>query len=65
MRRRISLKSPSGVSDPVARDCLHGLVEAVEQITGARSKRIAPLPPDASMQDVIAKVNEILARVQG
>lgn len=40
------------------------LKESLEVITGARGGRIQSLPADATMADVIAKVNEIVARLQ-
>lgn len=38
--------------------------ESLEIVTGRRAGRIEPLPAGASMDDVIAKVNEIIARLQ-
>lgn len=40
------------------------LKENLEVIMGQRGGRIDPLPPDASLADVVAKVNEIIARLQ-
>lgn len=39
--------------------------ETLEIVTGRRAGRIEPLPAGASTDDVIAKVNEIIARLQG
>jgi len=38
--------------------------ESLEIVTGRRAGRIEPLPAGASTDDVIAKVNEIIARLQ-
>jgi hypothetical protein len=40
------------------------LKENVETLTGARGVRINKLPADAGIEDVIAKVNEILTLLQ-
>lgn len=38
--------------------------ETLEIITGRRGGPVQPLPADASLADVINKVNEIVARLQ-
>lgn len=38
--------------------------ETLEIITGRRGGAVQPLPADASLADVIAKVNELVARIQ-
>lgn len=38
--------------------------EVLEVLIGARGGRIQPLPASATLDDVIAKVNEIIARLQ-
>lgn len=38
--------------------------ETLEIITGRRGGPVQPLPADASLADVIAKVNELIARIQ-
>lgn len=40
------------------------LKENLEIITGARGGAIRPLDADASLEDAVAKINEILARMQ-
>lgn len=40
------------------------LKETLETITGARGTKIKPLAEDASLSDVIAKINEILELLQ-
>ena len=42
----------------------NSLKETIEIITGARGEKIAPLNANASLSDVIAKVNEILGVLQ-
>jgi hypothetical protein len=50
---------------PVADDpILNAVVENLQIIMGHRGSKITPLPPTASMDDVIAKVNEIIERLQ-
>ena len=38
--------------------------ETIEIITGARGKRIKPLAADAGIDDLIAKMNEVLETFQ-
>jgi hypothetical protein len=38
--------------------------ENLEVLTGQRSKRITPLADTASTAEIIAKVNELIARLQ-
>jgi hypothetical protein len=38
--------------------------ENIELITGRRGGGIQPLATDASLADVIAKINELVARIQ-
>jgi len=38
--------------------------ETLEIITGRRGGAVQPLAQDASLADVIAKVNELLSRIQ-
>jgi hypothetical protein len=46
------------------RPVLEALKENVEVITSVRVKKIQPLSTSAALADVIAKVNEILDRLQ-
>lgn len=52
-----------GVSDPVARNMLSALKENVEIMSGVRSGELKTLSNNASLADVISKVNEIIARL--
>lgn len=38
--------------------------ETLEVITGQRGAKVAKLPADASLADVVAKVNELIDRLQ-
>jgi hypothetical protein len=38
--------------------------ETLEIITGRRDGKVQPLPADASLADVVNKVNELIARLQ-
>lgn len=40
------------------------LKDVVETITGVRGGKVAALPAGASLADVVAKVNEIIAALQ-
>lgn len=42
----------------------HSIKETLEIITGRRGGPIQPLPADASLADVINKVNELIDRLQ-
>lgn len=44
---------------------LQALSEAVTYITAQSQPKIRPLPSTATQADIIAKVNEILDRLQG
>lgn len=38
--------------------------ETLETITGGRNSRIKPLPADAGLTDIVAKINELLGVLQ-
>ena len=38
--------------------------ETLETITGQRGGKVAKLAPDASLADVVAKINELIDRLQ-
>jgi hypothetical protein len=38
--------------------------ETLEIITGRRGGSVQPLPADASLADVVSKLNELIARLQ-
>lgn len=49
--------------DPTLRPTLDAIKENIEILTGQRRNRIQPLPATASLADVIAKVNQIIDRL--
>lgn len=63
MKKRPIPPIPATV-DRELRSFLDPLKENVEVVIGMRGTRITPLPGTASAAEVIAKVNEILARMQ-
>lgn len=54
------------VRDPALRGALLAVKENLEIITGRRNGAapLAPLAPDASLADAVAKINELLERLQ-
>lgn len=42
----------------------NALKEALEVIMGRRGGSVQPLAPDASLAEVVAKVNEVISRLQ-
>lgn len=55
---------PSVPNDPDRHHFDRALKESLETITGARTYKIAQLSTNASLSDVIAKINEILVAMQ-
>jgi len=56
--------TPSPGAAPMARFEFDARVrETLEVLTGRRGGRIAPLPADATSDDIIAKINELIARL--
>lgn len=55
---------PSAPKTPGRETFDAAIKESLEVITGRRGKRIKALPEDASLSDVIAKVNEIILLLQ-
>lgn len=49
--------------DPTLRPTLDAIKENIEILTGQRRNGIKPLPATASLADVIAKVNQIIDRL--
>jgi hypothetical protein len=39
--------------------------ESLEIVTGRRAGRIEPLPAGATTDEIVAKLNEVIARLQG
>lgn len=59
------IPSTAGVADPSARRVLDPMKEVVESIAGRRGAKITALPSTATLDDAIAKINEVIARLQG
>lgn len=51
------------VGDPPLFDVLSAMKEEIETVRGIRVPPLVPLNDDASLGDVIDKINEIIARV--
>lgn len=62
--RRPELKSPTAVLDPAARKAIVDLNEAVDVIRGRLGKKTEILQSNATLSDVIDKVNEIIELLQ-
>jgi hypothetical protein len=60
-----AIPSTQGIDAPT-RKVIEPLIEVVETITGRRPKvaKVAALPKNATLSEVIAKVNEIADRLQ-
>ena len=54
-----AIPKPGAGADPA----LSALKENFEILTGQRGKKIQPLQPGASPAEVIAKINELIAKV--
>lgn len=50
--------------DAVTRGMLEALKENVESINGARGGKLSTLALNATLEDAVAKINEIIARIQ-
>lgn len=60
----LNIPSTTGI-DPAIRKVLDPLKENVELIKGRRGTKIEPLASTATTAEIIAKINEIIARLQG
>ncbi len=58
------IPSTSGI-DPATKRVLDPLKENVEQLRGRRGTKIEALSSTASTAEIIDKINEIIARLQG
>lgn len=61
--KKPAIPSTMPVQDRIVASVLGPLKENVEIITGIRSGILRKLDSDASLQDVIAKVNEVIERL--
>lgn len=53
------------VAGPAVAAYLRALQGNVDVVTGRQGGRITPLKPDATAAEIVAKVNEMLERLQG
>ena len=58
------IPSTQGI-DPMVKRLLDPIKENIEVIKGRRGDKIQPMQPAATLADVINKLNEIVARLQG
>lgn len=63
--RRPSIPDVPPTFLPSQRDWLHRIKENIEITGGRRGGRIDALPDGSSLEDVVAKINEILRTMQG
>jgi hypothetical protein len=61
--KKPAIPSVSPVEDRVVASLLAPMKENIEVITGVRGGTLKKLSPDAGLSDVIAKVNEIIGRL--
>lgn len=64
-KRRFASPPPLGESDSSLRETVRTLQEGFSYITGQRRGEIKPLAAGASNAEIIAKINEMIARLQG
>lgn len=62
MKRFRNIPNVTGNND---RAVLDAVSDAVAYITGQQQPVVQPLPTSATLSDCVAKINEILARLQG
>lgn len=61
--KKPAIPAVSGITDQVVASLLRPLKENVEVMNGVRGGPLQKLPANASLSDVIAKVNEIIGRL--
>lgn len=62
--KKPAIPSTGGLPGAVA-NVLRPIKENIELLTGVRGGELEQLPTTATLDDVIAKVNEIVARLNG
>lgn len=65
MRFRAIPQIPKGVLDPQLTRVLEALKENFEILSGQRGDKVLPLPTGASLDEVVAKVNDLVSRSSG
>jgi len=63
--KKPAIGSPPSETPPTLAAYLVRVQENIETITGRRGGRVQPLAASASLDDVTAKLNEIISRLQG
>lgn len=58
------IPSTAGI-DPVVRRPLDAIKENIEELRGIRGSKIEPLQSTATNSEIIAKINELITRLQG
>jgi hypothetical protein len=61
--KKPAIPATMGVADPVARNLLGAIKENIEQMNGTRGGIVEKLPNNASLSDVVSKVNEIIGKI--
>lgn len=61
--KKPSIPAVSGVKDPAVAALLRPMKENIELMSGVRGGQIPSLPVDANLATVIAKINEIIGKI--
>jgi hypothetical protein len=62
--KKPTIPAPTGLDEPTAR-VLRPVKLILDDITGARSGELARLPADATLPQAVAKINDIISRLNG
>lgn len=62
--KKPAIPSPSKLADPAQVKFDAAVKERLELIAGERGTKLASLPAGASLDDVIAKINELIGLMQ-
>lgn len=61
--KKPSIPAVAGVNDPAVAALLRPMKENIELMNGVRGGQISSLPEDATLTDVIAKINQIIGKL--
>lgn len=61
--KKPSIPAVAGVNDPAVAALLRPMKENIELMNGVRGGQVHPLPTDASLSAVIAKINELVVKL--
>lgn len=61
--KKPSIPAVAGVNDPAVAALLRPMKENIELMNGVRGGQISSLPTGAALADVIAKINEIIGKL--